>query len=223
MNINNQSNLPAVDDAENKIALIGRAFEIKGDLIGQGTVVVAGIVNGNISADEVIAEKGSSILGNITCMQVDTSGQIKGQIEASEVIIRESASIEGDVIYSSLAIESGGTISGSMKKIVVKQTGSFSSTQKEFLRKDDKPKTLTSIIFPADLIQKLRNHESRESAFISLADGSPIPSWIRLNQDKLGLTVDTSQLEQLKDKGLNIPIRLHIGSNFFDFTIPAKV
>ena len=59
------------------------------------------------------------------------------------------------------------------------------------------------------------------SAHLTLLDGTPIPSWINLNQDKLGLIVDSLQLQELEDSGLKIEMRLHVGSQYFDFNLPT--
>lgn len=222
MNNNSKLTPPLLGDAENQITLVGQAFEIKGDLIGLGAVVISGKIEGSVSANQVVVEKGASIWGNIACAKLDVSGQVRGQIEASDVIIRENAAIEGDVVYSTLAIESGGTISGNLKKIASKQSINPGVAQREFAQQKQQIQPVTRIAFPVDLSQKLRNHESRSSAYISLADGSPPPAWINLSQDKLGLIVGNPQFEQFKEDGAKITVRLHAGSQYFDLTLPFE-
>ena len=223
MNNNSKLNLPTPSDTEDQIAIIGKAFEIKGDLVGLGTIIVSGRIEGNVSANQVVIEKDASILGNVSCTQLDISGQIRGQIVATDVIIRENANIEGDVDYSTLAMEGGGTISGKLKKSTAKSPSNVDNAKKNFAQQRAQTQQhVTRIDFPVDLSQKLRSHESRASAYITLADGAPTPTWINLAQDKLGLLVTNPQFQQFIEKGLEATVRIHIDTQYFDIEIPTK-
>ena len=158
---------------------------------------------------------GASVLGNVNCSQLDISGHARGQIEAANVIVHKNAVIEGDLNYSSLTIESGGVVTGKLKQSTPKLEG----VSKNFDSKG--VQTKTRIAFPVDLSEKLRNHESRMGAHLSLIDGSPVPAWINLTQDKLGLIVSGLELQQLQETGLKLEMRLHVGANYFDFNLPT--
>jgi cytoskeletal protein CcmA (bactofilin family) len=209
---NTQKNINPPDiKSEEQVAVIGKLFEFKGNLSGTGAVILSGKIEGNILATQVIVEKEAHAVGDISCQQIDISGHVQGMIEVVDAVIRTTAIIEGDLHYSSIAIESGGRIIGRLKQV-----------QKKITPNDGKPpKEFTQIAFPVELAEKLRTHESRMAAYLSAIDGSPPPEWIKLNQDRLGLTANSIELKRLKDAGSQMGMRLHIGSQYFDFNLPA--
>jgi len=206
---------------EDQVVIIGNKFELKGDLNGVGAAIISGKIEGNVSASYVVIESSGLIIGNITCALLDISGHVRGSIDSGDVIIRENATIEGDLTYSSLAIESGGVVTGKLKQAIAKPLDGLGSDQKNFQSPRAQPQALTHIVFPLDVSQKLRSHASRMSAHLSLIDGSPIPSWIGLTQDKLGLMVHSREFQQLVDSELKLDMRIHVGSQFFDFHLPT--
>ena len=205
---------------EDQVVIIGNTFDIKGDLNGVGAAIISGKIEGNVTASQIVIEGGASIIGNITCALLDISGHVRGSIDAANVIIREKATIEGDLTYSSLVIENGGIVTGKLKQNIAKPLGSMDSSQNNLQSLRAQTQALTHVAFPLDLSQKLRSHGSRMIAHLSLIDGSQIPSWIGLTQDKLGLTVRSLELQQLVDSNLKLDMRLHVGSEFFDFYLP---
>jgi cytoskeletal protein CcmA (bactofilin family) len=219
VNVEKKINSFTPNNDDNQIAIIGKNFEIKGDLSGAGAVIISGKIEGNISATQVIVERGATVLGDVACTQIDISGHVRGQIDAATVVIREKASIEGDLSYSTIAIENGSTVSGKLKQVSIKP-----STSDALVRPGPQPSNAQRIVriaFPIDLSRKLQIHEARMSAHLSLEDGSPPPAWISLNQDKLGLSVDSQELKQLQEKNQKVDMRLHVGSQYFDFSLPV--
>jgi len=223
VNTDKRTSLITPSNSEDQIAIIGKKFDIKGDLNGIGAVIISGKIEGNISASQVVIERGGVVLGNIACSQIDISGQVRGTIDAADVVIRDKASIEGDLSYSSIAMESGCTISGKLKQTAPKQQATVETAQ-TIAHPPPTQNTYSqgsiSIPLPIELCHKLRLHEARMSAHLSLIDGNPAPPWIELNQDKLGLTVDALELQQLQEKKQAIEMRLHVGSHYFDFNLP---
>lgn len=206
---------------EEQIVIIGESFDIKGDLSGTGAAIISGKIEGNVSANQVVVEKGGSVIGNIICQELDISGYIRGSIEGSDIVIRENATIEGDLSYLTLTIENGGVVTGKLKRVNAKPAKAIAGDSKSPPPQGVQSQNLTRIVFPVDLSQKLRTHPGWMSAHLTLIDGAPIPSWINLNQDKLGLIVDSAQLQELEASGLKIKMRLHVGSQFFDFNLPT--
>lgn len=220
MNTERKVNPLTPSNNEDQIAIIGKKFDIKGDLNGVGAVIISGKIEGNISATQVVIERGATVLGDISCTQIDISGHVRGLIDAGDVVIREKASIEGDLNYSTIAIESGSAVSGKLKQTTSKPSSAMVGAPPSPAYQPSPPQGIVRIAFPVDLSQKLRLHESRMSAHLSLVNGNPPPPWIRLNQDKLGLAVDNLELEQLQAKNQKIEMRLHVGTQFFDFSLP---
>ena len=199
---------------EDNVLLLGKNFSIVGDLTGQGTVIVSGKVEGNISSKKAVSEPGSFVVGNISCTQLDVSGSVKGLIQATNVIIRKGALVEGEVHYSTLAMEQGCEVLGKLKKIVEQSPSSAATPGK------NQTTEVILLNFPNELKIKLQDSAARSSASLTLVDGSPAPAWVNLTGDKLGLLVNSNEIAALKNKNETLQLRLNAGENYFEFSLP---
>ncbi|QWD74960.1 polymer-forming cytoskeletal protein [Polynucleobacter sp. TSB-Sco08W16] len=202
---------------EDNVLLLGKNFNIVGDLIGQGTVIVSGKIEGNIISNRTVSEAGSSIVGNIECKQLDVSGSIKGLVQAANVIIRKGALVEGEVHYSTLAMEQGCEVLGKLKKISDKRISS--SVQSGTIGSNAQAESIL-LNFPDELKAQLQDLSVRAGATLTLIDGSQAPLWISLTQDKLGMLVSSGELQSLKNRNETLQLRLNVGGTHFDFSLP---
>ncbi|MDH6301046.1 bactofilin family protein [Polynucleobacter sphagniphilus] len=203
---------------EDNVLLLGKNFNIVGDLIGQGTVIVSGKIEGNINSNRTVSEVGSSIVGNIECKQLDISGSVKGLIQASNVIIRKGALVEGEVHYATLAMEQGCEVLGKLKKISEKQVVSKAESAS---LSDFNPTAETILLnFPDELKVQLQDLSVRAGATLTLIDGSQAPLWVNLTKDKLGMLVNGEELQSLRNRNETLQLRLNVGGTHFDFSLP---
>ena len=101
--------------------LIGPNTEINGDINFSGGLRVDGKLGGNVSARDAsndslltISEHGE-ISGNVTVPHVVINGIVNGNVSSSgKVLLQSQAKIVGDVYYSSIEMELGATVNGSM-------------------------------------------------------------------------------------------------------------
>jgi len=203
---------------EDNVLLLGKNFNIVGDLIGQGTVIISGKVEGNISASKTVSEAGSYVVGNIECKQLDISGAVKGLIQATNVIIRKGALVEGEVHYTTLAMEQGCEVLGKLKKIAEKQPTPKSTS--EIIGSKNQPTEVILLNFPSELKVQLQDLAIRSGANLTLADGKAAPAWVNLTGDKLGLLVNSNEIQALKNRNETLQLRLNVGGNYFDFSLP---
>ena len=203
---------------EDNVLLLGKNFSIVGDLIGQGTVIVSGKIEGNIISNRTVSELGSSIVGNIECKQLDISGSVKGLIQAANVIIRKGALVEGEVHYMTLAMEQGCEVLGKLKKISDKRLSS--QVQPGTIGSATQPIESILLNFPDELKVQLQDLSVRAGARLTLIDGSQAPLWINLTQDKLGMLVSSEELQSLKNRNETLQLRLNVGGTHFDFSLP---
>ncbi len=101
-----------VPDA-NKL-FVGEGVTIKGAVVLADTVVVAGVLEGDIRLDNLIVDKTGTISGRIT---VAGNAEIRGQVlEKLDVkgllVLRAGGSVDGNVSFGTLTIEQGATITG---------------------------------------------------------------------------------------------------------------
>lgn len=101
--------------------LIGPNTEINGDVNFSGGLRVDGKLTGNISAKDAsdsslltISEQ-AEISGNVTVPHVVINGIVNGNVSsAGKVLLQSKAKIVGDVYYSTIEMELGATVNGSM-------------------------------------------------------------------------------------------------------------
>jgi cytoskeletal protein CcmA (bactofilin family) len=101
--------------------LIGPQSEFTGDILFSGGLRVDGRVTGSISAREAdngcmltISERGE-VKGNVTVPHVLINGMVNGNVSSSgKVVLQGKARVIGDVHYTSIEMELGATVNGSM-------------------------------------------------------------------------------------------------------------
>ena len=99
--------------------VIGTDVRIRnGEISGDGDMVIAGKVDGNIIiTGSLVIEGTGSVNGDITASTVFVSGTVEGNINAgfSKIEIYSTGSVFGDMACSSLQVEDGGHFEGSCK------------------------------------------------------------------------------------------------------------
>ncbi|MGO9712083.1 MAG: bactofilin family protein [Polyangiaceae bacterium] len=100
--------------ASGESSTIGSGARIRGRVTGDGNVVVAGHVEGDIlvRGDVTIAD-GASCTSNVEGHEVSVSGTLSGDVSASgPVTIGATARVRGNVRGSSIALEDGAAFAG---------------------------------------------------------------------------------------------------------------
>ena len=96
-------------------ARIGASIVVRGEMIAQEDVLIAGRVEGKIRIDghRVTVAPGAQVVAEIHAREVVVAGQVLGNVVASErVDLRETADIEGDVVTPALRMADGATFRG---------------------------------------------------------------------------------------------------------------
>ena len=95
---------------------VGESMQIEGDLECDGSVDVAGLINGNVHVKEMIVFDTGSVKGNLYVKKIVINGHIEGQVIADEISLGSSSVIKGDVTFkTSLKTEEGAEIDGYIK------------------------------------------------------------------------------------------------------------
>jgi len=103
-------------------SIIGPTLRVEGNLIIQKGVRIDGIVDGNIlqqdGQDSVVAiSEKASVTGDVRANSVILSGYLKGNIFAkTRVELLKTARIDGNISYSSIGMEVGAIINGSLNQ-----------------------------------------------------------------------------------------------------------
>lgn len=113
--------------------LLPKGITIQGDIESKISGRIDGIVSGNIQVDaKLIIGEESVINGDITALNLIVYGRVEGNIECkNKAVICNNAVIKGGIIATTLEIEEGAVIEGSM-------------TKNRYKPLDDRPKILTN-------------------------------------------------------------------------------
>ena len=96
---------------------LGESMQVEGEINSSGAIDVAGLINGNVYAKEMIIFDTVSVTGNLFVDKLELSGHVEGKIIADTVILGREAIIKGDISFkTALKTEEGAEIEGYIKK-----------------------------------------------------------------------------------------------------------
>lgn len=132
--------------------LVGPNTEINGDIVFSGGLRVDGKLSGNISAQDTsnkslltVSEQGE-INGNVKVPHVIINGLINGNVTSSgKMLLQSKAKIVGDVYYSSIEMELGATVNGSMVCETARESSKKDSSIASIANSEIKNKVLDQI------------------------------------------------------------------------------
>jgi cytoskeletal protein CcmA (bactofilin family) len=105
---------------DNNISIVNRDCRIEGILHFRGHLIVEGIIEGTLFAETVFTEKNSKVKAQIHAASLTIAGYSEGEIEVTGTLtLLKSADVRGHIRCSTLVIDEGGIINGSVKFISV--------------------------------------------------------------------------------------------------------
>lgn len=94
---------------------IGEGVSITGTIQVPGKAVINGILNGELSADELVVGQQGKLTGHVTVNKAEIHGETHESLVAREhLTLRASGKIHGKVAYGQIEIERGGQIAGTV-------------------------------------------------------------------------------------------------------------
>ena len=96
-------------------ARIGASIVVRGEIVAQEDVLIAGRVEGTIRIEghRAIVAPGAQVVAGIHAREVVVSGQVLGDVTAGERIdLRETADMQGDLVTPALKIADGAAFQG---------------------------------------------------------------------------------------------------------------
>jgi cytoskeletal protein CcmA (bactofilin family) len=108
--------------------IIGQSVKLDGDFVGEGDIIVEGIVNGNIKTKKYLRiGEFAQINAEIEAGDAFIAGVVNGNIKVDNKLeITSTAKIKGDLETSLLSVETGALINGKcqMKESKLRQNDS---------------------------------------------------------------------------------------------------
>ena len=95
--------------------VIAKALKIVGSVTAEGLVYVYGQIDGNLSCNSLVIERGSLVGGTVAAERVVVDGKVYGPIRGGEIVLKSQSHVVGDLHCQSLAIESGAFFHGRLR------------------------------------------------------------------------------------------------------------
>lgn len=105
-----------IQDWEPGSLIIGEGVRLAGKLEAPGAVLINGVVEGDVAAQDIRVGASGRISGSLTAQNIDLAGHAGQTITATKhLVIRSGATVIGAIKYQSIEIESGARIEGSLE------------------------------------------------------------------------------------------------------------
>ena len=99
-----------------KPSIISEGFEFVGTITTSGTLNIAGVVKGKITAKSVLVDTSGQVEGEVHSDQVLIKGSLHGEVHCFDLNIGPRADVDGTVSYQNIHIQRGGRVKGQFTK-----------------------------------------------------------------------------------------------------------
>ena len=98
-------------------SIISSDLTIVGNLKSEGDLQIDGTVEGDVTSRAVTIGEGAVVHGTLTGDSARIYGALVGHIKVGSVMLAKTAKVEADIHHVSLAVESGASIIGSLRRL----------------------------------------------------------------------------------------------------------
>ncbi len=91
-------------------SVIGTEMQINGNIKCSGSLVLKGIVKGNVECDNISIASEGKLKGNIQALQSSIGGNFEGDVFADSLSIESTAKIKGNLHYNNLKAQPGASL-----------------------------------------------------------------------------------------------------------------
>jgi cytoskeletal protein CcmA (bactofilin family) len=99
-----------------KPSIISEGFEFVGTITSQGTLNIAGIVKGKITANTVLIDIEGQVEGELNADMLMVKGRVLGDVKCRDLNIGPRALVDGNISYQNIHIQRGGKVAGKFNK-----------------------------------------------------------------------------------------------------------
>ena len=97
--------------------VIGDGVVVKGTFTVPSKAIINGVIEGDLTAEEVLIGPTGRITGRVSAKVIDVRGQLHNTIISEKsLIVRATGKIAGKVQYAEIEIEKGGEIEGTLSQ-----------------------------------------------------------------------------------------------------------
>lgn len=98
------------------LSFIGPEVLVSGDLATDAQLHVDGRIDGNVRCSQLVQGEAGIIAGNINAEEARIAGTVEGQVNVRTLFVEASAKILGDVVYETLSIDAGAQLEGRLAR-----------------------------------------------------------------------------------------------------------
>ncbi len=101
---------------EDPQTIIDHMLLVRGDLITEGDMKIAGQVEGNVNARSLTVAPSGVVNGDVTAEELVIAGKVVGRVTGQKVRLAATAQVEAEIHHHVIAIDSGACFNGTVKQ-----------------------------------------------------------------------------------------------------------
>ncbi|HYD14075.1 MAG TPA: polymer-forming cytoskeletal protein [Allosphingosinicella sp.] len=98
------------------LSFIGPEVLVSGDLATDAQLHVDGRIDGNVRCSQLVQGEAGIIAGNIQAEEARLAGTVEGQVNVRTLLVEASARILGDVTYETISMDAGAQLEGRLAR-----------------------------------------------------------------------------------------------------------
>jgi cytoskeletal protein CcmA (bactofilin family) len=99
-----------------KPSIISEGFEFVGTITSEGTLNIAGVVKGKITAKSVLVDVEGQVEGELNADSLMVKGRVVGEVQCQDLNVGPRAFVDGSISYQNIHIQRGGKVAGKFIK-----------------------------------------------------------------------------------------------------------
>ncbi len=106
------------EDNQNGCLVVGEGVKLSGNFVVPNTASIAGTIDGDLAAREILIGPSGVVKGKVTADLVDVRGEVHESVTSNKgLFVRSTGKVSGSVRYAEIEIEKGGDLQGNLSKI----------------------------------------------------------------------------------------------------------
>lgn len=98
------------------LSFIGPEVLVSGDVATGAQLHVDGRIDGNVRCQQLVQGEAGIVAGNIQADEARIAGTVEGQVNVGTLIVEASARIMGDIVYETISIAGGAELEGRLAR-----------------------------------------------------------------------------------------------------------
>jgi cytoskeletal protein CcmA (bactofilin family) len=111
-----EQSVAATPRVPSKPSIISEGFEFVGTITSEGTLNIAGVVKGKITAKSVLIDVEGQVEGELNADLLMVKGRVLGDVKCQDLNVGPRAYMDGTIAYQNIHIQRGGRVAGKFTK-----------------------------------------------------------------------------------------------------------